>query len=250
MKFMKPLHRAAMIFVLAAAWGLTGCGRTVDPHAAWREVVTQVSTYPALSEGHYAGQLSVSNLLAYGDTGLGTFDGLDGELVLSSGVVYRVAADGSAAIAPLNDTVPFAQVTWLAPDVTYDVMAMDQRLFQSTMGWKQPDAGRIQAIRVTGHFDELRVRSVPRQPEPYPPLEKVVAEQQVEHTLRNVDGAMVGFHSPATVGGISPAGFHLHFISADGSTGGHVLDFKLAIGRIEIDETPALHVLLPDRSAQ
>jgi acetolactate decarboxylase len=114
------------------------------------------------------------------------------------------------------------------------------------MNWKQPDAGRIQALRVSGRFTALKVRSVPRQVEPYPVLERVVAEQQVVRELKDIAGTMVGYRFPDVAGTIAPPAFHLHFISADGSTGGHVLDFTLAAGRIEVDETPALHVLLPD----
>ena len=222
-----------------------GCGRTIDPHAAWREVATQVSTYPALAAGHYDGVVAVSNLVAWGDHGLGTFDGLDGELVLHTGVVYRVAADGGAAPVPPETTVPFAQVTWFAADTTYSVTDLSQKLFQNMMRWKQPDAGQVRALRVTGRFKSLHVRSVPRQEKPYPTLETVVAERQVEHRLRDVDGSLVGFQMPAVAGTIAPPAFHLHFISADGKQGGHVIDFELAYGRIEIDETPELRVLLP-----
>lgn len=223
-----------------------GCGRTIDPHAPWREVVTQVSTYPALAAGHYAGRVAVSNLLAHGDHGLGTFDGLDGELVLHTGAVYRVDAAGAATRVAPEVTVPFAQVTWFAPDVMYNVTDVDQARFHNMMNWKQPDAGRIQALRVSGRFTALKVRSVPRQVEPYPVLERVVAEQQVVRELKDIAGTMVGYRFPDVAGTIAPPAFHLHFISADGSTGGHVLDFTLAAGRIEVDETPALHVLLPD----
>ncbi|HMP77549.1 MAG TPA: acetolactate decarboxylase [Kiritimatiellia bacterium] len=222
-----------------------GCGRTIDPHAAWREVATQISTYPALAAGHYDGVIAVSNLLAYGDHGLGTFDGLDGELVLHTGVVFRVAADGTASRVTPEVTVPFAQVTWFAADTIYSVTDLNQKLFHNMMRWKQPDAGQVRALRVTGRFKSLHVRSVARQEKPYPTLETVVAERQVEHRLRDIDGTLVGFHMPAVAGTIAPPAFHLHFISADGTRGGHVFDFDLAYGLIEIDDTPELRVLLP-----
>lgn len=223
---------------------MTGCG-TVDPHAAWRGVVTQVSTYPALAEGRYDGQIAVSNLVTYGDHGLGTFDGLDGEMVVHSGVVYRITPDRAASVVSPDVTTPFAQVIWFTPDSTYDVMAMDQQQFLKTMNWKQPDNGHIRAVRITGRFSELHLRSVPRQSKPYPPLDKVVLDHEVQYTLTNVTGTLIGFFSPAAAGTALPRGFHLHFISDDATTGGHVYDFNLTTGRIELDEASELRVLLP-----
>ncbi|MCO5068102.1 MAG: acetolactate decarboxylase [Kiritimatiellae bacterium] len=246
MNFALPIRTFALYPLVLAGLALAvGCGRTISPSAQWGEVVTQISTYPALSEGHYQGQIAVSNLVAFGDHGLGTFDGLDGEMVLHEGTVYRVGVDGRAVAAPLAATVPFAQVTWFTPDAMYDVMAIDQKLFRTTMAWKQPDIGHMQAIRVSGIFSEVRVRSVPRQSEPYPSLDSVVADQQVEHTLRNVRGTLIGFFTPAAVGSVAPGGYHLHFLTNDRSAGGHVLDFKLTAGRIEVDDSPELRTLLP-----
>lgn len=249
-QFLSLTRVLALLLPIVVGWGVSGCGRTLDPHAAWREVATQVSTYPVLAEGRYDGQIAVSNLVAYGDLGVGTFDGLDGELVLLTGVVHRVAADGAVSVAPPDVRIPFAQLTWFEPDITYDVMLMDQKLFTSTMDWKQPDSGRIQALRISGRFSSMHVRSVPRQTKPYSSLASVVTEQQVERTLTNSVGTMVGFFTPASAGTVAPGGFHLHYLSADGTEGGHVLNFNLAVGRIEIDETPVLHILLPDLGAK
>ncbi len=238
------MSRALLPLLLCAALS-AGCGRTVDPHAAWRETVTQVSTLPALAGGHFDGMLAVSNLLAHGDHGLGTFDGLDGELVLHSGVVYRVDVAGAAHPAAPDDRVAFAQVTWFEPDELYSVMAMNQRLFRSTLDWKQPDIGRAQAIRVFGRFNFVKVRSVPKQTPPYGTLDEALKSGEQVRMLKNINGTLVGFRMPGALGGVAPPSFHLHFISADASTGGHVLDFEISAGQIEIDDTPVLHILLP-----
>ncbi len=43
----------------------------------------QVSTAAALVQGVYAGAVRVSTLRQHGDLGLGTFEGLDGEMVVA-----------------------------------------------------------------------------------------------------------------------------------------------------------------------
>lgn len=234
-----------MTFALALA-ACAGCGRpSADPAAAWRETLTQVSTYEALKAGRYDGHLTCSNLLARGDFGLGTFEGLDGEMVVLKGRAYQVAVDGTVREADPGWRVPFANVTWFSPDITFDVGPLDQKVFQNTMRWKRPDPAHAYALRVTGQFRRLSVRSVPRQAAPYPSLEQVVAEQQRVRELTEVTATLVGFLIPDAAAPLMPAGFHLHALTEDGGAGGHVLDFELAGGRIEMDQTPALHILLP-----
>ncbi len=83
------------------------------------------------------------------------------------------------------------------------------------------------AIRLDGRFELVRARSVPRQEPPYRPLTEVVADQHV-FELADVEGTMLGFRFPTYVEGIEVAGYHLHFVSADRSRGGHVLDSRCA----------------------
>lgn len=234
----------ALACVLAVG-ALSACGRRADPRELWRETLTQVSTYDALKAGRYGGQAAVSNLLQYGDTGLGTLDGLDGEVVIVGGRFHHVDVEGVVRDVRPEERMPFADLIWFEPDLMFDVGPMDQAVFQNTMRWKRPDAGHALALRVTGAFSTLTVRSVPRQVEPYPPLEAVVRDQQKVRVLTNVQATLVGFLVPDPASPLLPGGFHLHALTADRSTGGHVLDFSLKGGRIEVDQTPALHVLLP-----
>ena len=47
-----------------------------------QDTLYQVSTATALVEGLYEGAVQVATLRAHGDLGLGTFEGLDSEMVL------------------------------------------------------------------------------------------------------------------------------------------------------------------------
>ena len=55
----------------------------------------QISTSTALVEGVDDGAVSSGFLLAQGDFGLGTFENLDGEMVILDGIIYQVRGDGS-----------------------------------------------------------------------------------------------------------------------------------------------------------
>ncbi|HEY3552460.1 MAG TPA: acetolactate decarboxylase, partial [Solirubrobacterales bacterium] len=107
-----------------------------------------------------------------------------------------------------------------------------------------PDGVSSCAIRLDGRFDLVRARSVPRQEPPYRPLTEVVADQHV-FELHDVEGTMLGFRFPTYAEGIEVAGYHLHFISADRSRGGHVLDSRSSGLRVRIDASNDLHVELP-----
>src|SRR4051812_46511240 len=71
----------------------------------------QVSTAGALVEGVYQGAVSVGVVREHGDFGLGTFEDLDGEMVVLDGHVFRVSSAGDVHEVPDDATTPFAVVT-------------------------------------------------------------------------------------------------------------------------------------------
>ena len=65
-------------------------------------------------QGDYYGAVSVETLApAQGDTGLGTFDALDGEMVVLDGVVYKAAYDGSITAMGAEALSPFVNVAFI-----------------------------------------------------------------------------------------------------------------------------------------
>lgn len=56
----------------------------------------QVSTATALVQGIYRGAVRIATLRKHGDLGLGTFEGLDGEMVIVDGHFFQVRAVCSA----------------------------------------------------------------------------------------------------------------------------------------------------------
>ena len=54
----------------------------------------------------------------------------------------------------------------------------------------------------------------------------------------------MGFHSPDYAQGITVAGFHMHFLSSDHQSGGHVADFTVDSPRIRINTEGELHLSL------
>jgi len=220
--------------------------REQDLHAG-REphVLFQASTIGALLDGAYDGDLSFSELAEHGNLGLGTLNGLDGEMIALDGDFYRADVEGRAHPVAPDERTPFAVVTHFEPTVEAEIAGpLSHHDLLARLDELAPPGAASCAIRLDGAFDLVHARSVPRQLPPYRPLTEVVAEQH-EFDLAAVEGTMLGFRFPSYVEGIEVAGYHLHFIDADRERGGHVLDSRPARLRARLDPSNDLHVELP-----
>ncbi len=208
-------------------------------------LIFQTSTIEALLEGAYDGDVTFAELSGHGDLGLGTLDACDGEMIAVDGAFLRAAVDGSVGPIDPAAKTPFAVMTFFepAPPITLDAPLDHEGLLRLMDRHGRPDLP-CQAVRVDGSFDLVRARSVPRQTKPYPPLVEVVRQQQV-FELREVEGTLVGFRFPDYAQGVNVAGYHLHFVTADRTRGGHVLDCRVRRGTLRFDRSAELHLELP-----
>ncbi len=211
-----------------------------EPH-----VLFQASTIGALLDGAYDGDLSFGELAEHGDLGLGTLNGLDGEMIAVDGRFYRADVDGEIEEIGPDVRTPFAVVTRFEPTIETSIEGpLDHAGLLTRLDELAPADGASCAIRLDGRFELVRARSVPRQQPPYRPLTEVVAEQHV-FELAEVEGTMLGFRFPSYAEGIEVGGYHLHFIDAARRRGGHVLDSRSGGLRVRLDPSSELHVELP-----
>src|SRR5262249_50869 len=84
-------------------------------------VLFQASTIAALLDGAYDGDLTFGELAEHGDLGLGTLNGLDGEMIALDGRFYRAAVDGTVAEVPPGERTPFAVVTAFTPTIEAEI---------------------------------------------------------------------------------------------------------------------------------
>lgn len=208
--------------------------------------ITQVSTIDAILAGAYDGQMPCRHLLSYGDFGIGTFDHLDGEMILLDGNCFQVKADGKVYTPAMTMTTPFASVVPFKKDMTLTLdKGLDFQELEGVVNKAVPNMNIFCAVKATGRFLKVTTRSVPAQKKPYPPLVEVTKHQPV-FNLKSLSGTIVGFRSPSFVKGVNVPGFHLHFISDDLKSGGHVLEFTLEEGVMEIDVCNRLLLILPE----
>lgn len=210
------------------------------------DMLYQVSTINALLEGVYDGETEYGTLKQYGDFGIGTFSGLDGEMIELDGMVYQIKDDG--IVYPVDDsmTTPFAGVTFFEADTEELITEpMNMTRTEEFLDALMPNKNIMYGIKISGTFDHVRTRSVPKQEKPYPKLVEVTKNQPV-FELEQVNGTIVGYWLPAYIDGINVPGYHLHFITDDRTAGGHVLEFDLTEATVEIDNTYEFFMDLPE----
>lgn len=215
-----------------------------------RETLYQVSTIDALMQGVYEGIQPISELKKHGDFGIGTFDALDGEMIVLDGKVYQAKADGRVYSVLENATTPLATVTYFDNDFSEITdRRMNFSTFSTDMSPRLPSQNIIYAVYVHGTFPEMKVRAIPAQQKPYPVLVEAAKSQSV-YPYADTSGTIVGFYTPVFFKGLNVPGYHLHFISDDRQTGGHILDLVIPANiTVEYDITPAFKMVLPTSGA-
>ena len=210
-----------------------------------KNTLTQVSTIDALLAGVYDGIIPISDIPQYGTFGLGTFDKLDGEMIVYDGVVYQFKTDGKIYTPDGSVTTPFISVVNFESDLDFPIGKMAMKDFTAKIDSTIKNKNLMYAIKVTGTFSYIKTRSVPVQEKPYPPLAEVTKKQSV-FERENVKGTLIGFRLPSFFSGVNVPGYHIHFLQDDKSFGGHVLDFTISDAKVEIQEINKFNMILPE----
>ncbi len=199
----------------------------------------------SLVEGIYEQNIPFSEIKKHGDFGLGTFNDLDGEMMLVDGEIFRVAADGKVnQITDESTCTPFACVTKFQP-ASEEVLEQELS-YNEFLKWTlelMPSPNIFYAFRIVGDFAYVKTRSVPKQ-ENYRPLVEV-AKEQPTFEFNNAPGLMVGFFTPAFMASLSVPGIHLHFLTEDKSSGGHVLECRPRNVKLELQYLYTMELSLP-----
>ena len=213
------------------------------------DTVTQVSLLDALLARQFDGRLPCRELLEHGDLGIGTFDRMDGEMVIVDGSIYQVKADGKVYTPDPDNRTPFATVCRFRPDETWTLSGpINLEAMEKVIDEKASNQNVFCAIRVEGSFSYMKTHALRMQSKPYPPTAEVV-KACAQFEMKDVSGTIVGFRAPPYVRGINDPGYHLHFLSDDKTQGGHILAFVMDRGTCAIDICSNHFVILPEDGA-
>ena len=205
----------------------------------------QVSTSGALVEGVYRGSVSVAKLLEHGDFGLGTFDALDGEMVVLDGKCHQARGDGTVAEADPSGKVPYAVVTHFQPRETGSAPEIRSVAeLTAFLDGLRATGNLFFAFRVDGLFDRVHLRAVCKATGHERLVDSAARQAEFSHT--GLEGTLVGFWTPAYARNLGIPGYHLHFISADRKRGGHVLDCAGSGWRVQVQQITDFRMAIPE----
>lgn len=205
----------------------------------------QVSTSGAIVQGLYQGCVSVADLRRHGDLGLGTFEDLDGEMILLDGHCYQARSDGSVVEAADSELTPFASVVNFAADrcATLSGLSSFDACTSAIDALRTSDNG-IVSLRGHGTFRALTLRAACTTQSGIDLVEATAT--QSEFSFADITGTLVGFWSPDYTKSISISGYHMHFISDDRAHGGHVLGMSAEHLFVEINDVCDVHLAIPE----
>ncbi|WP_057895768.1 acetolactate decarboxylase [Liquorilactobacillus oeni] len=207
-------------------------------------ILYQHGTLALLVPGLLTGTLKMKNLLSHGDTGIGTGEGLDGELIILNGIAYQ--ADSFGKVNPISSefTVPFANIHYADyKKLTTIANASPADLAKAALQGK-PNSNNFFSVLVKGTFSYMKTRAVAKSERPFSTLAETAKNQSVFET-KNVAGTLLSYYSPSLFHGAAVAGYHSHFLASDHSIGGHVLDFKIDQGTLSLQQFDTLEQHLP-----
>lgn len=206
-------------------------------------VLYEHGTLASLMAGNFDGTITLNELLSHGNQGVGTFAGLDGEVIILEGHVYQAVSSGKVnEITDLSEELPFASVHFPKPGEELMLEKADFKFINEKIPKKYELQNVFAAIRLRGKFSKIHTRIAPKQEKPYPSL-LAVSKEQAEFEYTNVTGTVVGYYAPAIFNTVTAGGWHLHFISDDRQIGGHLLEFEgeNLQGNLEIFDTLEQH---------
>ena len=213
----------------------------------------QVSTLQALALGYSRGVVTVGELMRHGDTGLGTFEDVNGEMIALDGRCYQADERGAVREAEAGTGVPFSCVTFFREDRRCPVGSMEGieelKDFLNLRIEEGFGLNSMHMVRIDGRFSKVCARSETGTRAHHVTLKDALSRTQRDFVFENISGTLVCVYFPDYLDGVNAAGWHLHFISSDRRSGGHVFDLCLEEGTAAFCRITHLEIELPREPA-
>ncbi len=215
--------------------------------------IYQASTLQALALGYTRPVVTVEELLEHGDTGLGTFENVDGEMIVLDGVCYQAKQDGSIVRSEDSAGVPFAVAGFVKDGRTFkidekkDLAAIKLELTLRI----EEDFGlnSIHIARIDGWFDAVHARAGAPYRSQHVSLKDILSKTQKDFSFERLHGTLVCVYYPDYMDGINASGWHMHFVSENKKHGGHVFEATLSSGECLLQKMDRIEIQLPREAA-
>jgi acetolactate decarboxylase len=246
MKFTSLYHPSNLLVpaVLASLAMSTDVQAHEDGHDE-TPVIKQYGLPLTLMNTIYEGTITVREMKRQGTIGVGVSNHLNGELTVVDGVVYQVAADGAATVAPDELQAPYISMIDFQPETTVRIEnVISFKDLSDKLSVNFDAVNSFYAFRATGTFDYVKMASAHAVEDEDTDFFTYLDSRQM-YTVEQAEGTMVGIFTPQYLATVSIPGLHFHFQTEDNATGGHVEDVRLNGVTFEIQQLDRIDVSLP-----
>ena len=215
--------------------------------------IYQASTLQALALGYTRPVVTVKELLEHGDTGLGTFESVDGEMIILDGECYQAKPDGGTIRTEDTADVPFAVSGFVKDGRKLQIGEMkdiDAIKLELTLRIEE-DFGlnSIHIARIDGWFNSIHARAGAPYRAHHVSLKDILSKTQKDFSFEGLYGTLVCVYYPDYMDGINASGWHLHFLSKDKTLGGHVFEVSMRSGECLLQKMDRIEIQLPREAA-
>ena len=213
----------------------------------------QVSTLQALALGYSRSVITVEELLKNGNTGLGTFEDVNGEMILVDGHCFRAMEDGCVTEVGPDTGVPFASVAFLSSARCFELVNIgDIESLKQELNLKIEEEFGLNSMHmvcIDGEFAKVCARSESAFRSHHIDLKSILEKTQNDFYFDEIRGSLVCVYYPDYMDGINASGWHLHFVSEDRTKGGHVFEINMVRGAVCMDKINRIEISLPKEAA-
>ena len=194
----------------------------------------------------FEGDINAKELKTKGDIGLGSYNFLDGELIMLNGTLYQATEDGKVHIANDSTKIAYANATFFDTDKSFKIASVPNYDFlREQINKELPTKNIFYGFKIYGHFKKITCGGLHKQDKPFEKGLDILIPNRPIFEREDVEGTMVGFFCPEFIGNINVAGYHLHFVSDDEQFAGHVMEFEAKNLTVELDYIYEYTFVLP-----
>lgn len=212
--------------------GLIRARRALLELLTGRGMVDQSKSAERLFAGDYTTSITVAEEFDGSRLGLGVMQNLAGEVVSRHGVTWKVPADGRPRRVRPDEGLAFAMAAHggrrhnLRLPAGSDLAGIADALDQYLTDTAHDDSDVVCAVEIVGEFRDVVLRTVAPPSYEGEPLGEVI-EHERRFAFPLWQGTVVGFRFPDDSDGTRIPGLHLHGISDDERSGGHVRELTV-----------------------
>ncbi len=249
-------HKNNLLAVVSTIFALLSTGNVAahesDDHAditassGDRKAIEQYGLPLTLMNTIYEGQITAAEMKSLGTLGVGVSNHLNGELTAVAGVVYSIAADGTATVASDDLQAPYMSMINFEPTRTAIISDVGsfKELEQAVLE-NISSANTLHVFKAKGEFSFTRLASAHGVEDENVDFFEYLGSRQM-YNLEHTVGTIVGIYTPAYLGTISIPGLHFHFQNEDNTIGGHLEDIRFDEMQFEVQEVDRINVALPN----